>query len=203
MATSKRSTPASPKPGSGRKQAVITLIPDEMLLAKYERHVQKVCASFATQYKLGDATREDWEQELRITLIKLPMDVRVHGPYVRTSLNNRARHLLRMHLVRERRVLYGEGETTLAASVDDTSDLTHADHTVVKLLSALTPVQRQIVVIHLGLDTPGEPGCRNWRKIARLVGVSERRARAEFEVGQEAMKAKFDQPDVDDQESVA
>src|SRR6185437_15107367 len=102
------------------------------------------CASFATQYKLGEATREDWEQELRITLIKLPMEVRVHGPYVRSSLNNRARHLLRMYLVRERRVLYGEGETTLAATVTDTSDAAHANHTVSKLLSALTPVQQQI-----------------------------------------------------------
>lgn len=144
---------------------------DEQFLAAYESHCRIVAATMRRTYRLSREDEEDLGQILQMKLLTIsPANRRKGSAFVRTALNNCARDELRRLLRNEHRYLPAALEAVSELEAPD------ANGRVNELLACLTPLQRDIVSQHLGLDGPSTP----LRAVAKALGIPATQAQTEL-----------------------
>lgn len=115
---------------------------------EYLGHCKIVAGTIRRTYRLPKADEEDLIQILSTKLLTIPPHHRAKGPaFIRTCLNNAARDVLR-------RILRGE-QHSLPCLVDPQSDHDpDAEFRIEHMLSCLTPQERELVSLSVGLDGP-------------------------------------------------
>lgn len=130
-------------------------------------------------YRLSREDEEDLAQVLQMKLLTIPRLNRLKGPaFIRTCVNNAARDELRRLLRNEHR--------HLPAALEAVSELEAPDvmGRVNELLACLSPLQREIVSQHLGLNGPAT----RVRAVAKTLGISATQAQTELTAALELMR---------------
>jgi RNA polymerase sigma factor (sigma-70 family) len=154
----------------------------------YEKHIYDLAANFRVTYKLPMEDQEDLQQDLRIKLISL--DQKYRGPerrqYVKTALNNFCRdRWRRIMLYQKRNDPMMDKHINMQYAPDYTSEIEES-HLISTLFQSISPVQKKIVQMHLGIGYPTRT--ENMRKIGKEVGLHEDEVRKELAMAMYKMK---------------
>ena len=152
-------------------QTVDPLSDDEAFIEQYDSHCRKVSRAIRRLYRLSREDEQDLTQTLRMKLLTISLENRRKGAgYVKMCVNNAARDELKRHLDRE--------DINLPAFADVLDHAKARDETrgIDELMSVLSPAQREIVELSLGLYTP----VRAPRTIAKAAGISIEAIEPEF-----------------------